>query len=181
MITAQRRLGWLVGWVLVACVLFSGLALQAGDEEATLPEAAAAAIAQAFDGAAIEEVEAESEHGLKLYEVELLYEGAELEVAVSAEGVIAEVERELDDIPELIEAAIRDAAKGGKVMETEEEEIRAVYIASLGQLCELKEPVVVYEIEFVKDGHEYEARVRADGTLLGIGQEGGDDGDGDDD
>jgi uncharacterized membrane protein YkoI len=179
----RGRWGWIAGCVVLAGLAFVIATAQAAEEGGdALPKAVADAISQAFPGAAIEKAGQESEDGLAVYEVELKYKGGELDVAVSPDGVIVAVGSEAGDIPEVVEAAVRDAVKGGKITEADKEEVRAVFIAELGQLCELKEPVVVYEIEYAKDGDEYEARVRADGKLLGIKEEEDDaDDDGDDD
>lgn len=140
-----------------------------------LPKAAAAAIKKAFPKATIDEIELEKE-GVVLYEVELEQGGKELEVTVSPDGQIVEVERKVSkaDLPDAVAKTLARLAGDAKIKEIEKEEIHAVV-----KLVKLRKPKTVYEAEFVKDGKEIEVKIAADGTLLSeeIEEEGDDDDD----
>ena len=137
-----------------------------------LPSPARAAVAAAFPGAVVTKVEEEHEYGLSLYEAELKADGKELEVTVSPDGIIVEVEMSVKaaDLPEAVAAAIAGVAKGARILEYEKEEVRAV-----PKLTALDEPEVIYEAKFVKDGKQYEVEVAADGTVIEVEEEEEDD------
>jgi len=167
MLRAPRRWKLLFG-----CVVLAGLmvvcfgAAQADREEGkavALPAAAAQAINRAFPGATIDEVEIEYEGGVKLYEVELEQGGAELEVTVSPDGIIVEVETEVEaeGLPRAVADAIARATAGATIVELEKEEVHAVF-----KLVKLETPEVTYGAEFVKDGTRREIEVAADGTVI---------------
>jgi len=158
---------WTVGVVAVACV---GLLVAAGgcakQDEPDLPLGADTAIRSAFYKAEIDEVEIGSEGGARLYEVELTCEGKEVEVEVSPDGMIVEIEAEVTmaDLPKPVADAIAKAAGGAKVHEIERTKTFAV--GRDGKLVPLSEPKVVYEAEFMKGCKEVEIEVAADGTIL---------------
>ncbi|KPK59788.1 MAG: hypothetical protein AMK73_08455 [Planctomycetes bacterium SM23_32] len=147
--------------------------VEVADEPALeLPQPARAAIRDAFPEAIVKQVEAEREMGLTLYEVELVQNGQEVEVEVSADGVIAEVQVSVkaEELPPAVADAILRAADGAKVPELEKVEIRAT-----PELATLDEPQVVYEAEFSRDGKEYEIRIASDGTVIELKEEQGED------
>ena len=175
--TARRTMGGL----LAVALLFS-LGMTAGcaaEKHPILSSAAVESIKAAFPNATIGEVEAEKEDGLDLLEVELTLDGKEIEVTVSPDGVIVEVETEvaMKDLPKAVADAIAKAAAGAKVEEIEREETRAV--VRDGKLVKLDQPKITYEAEFLKDGKEVEVEVAADGTILSTETE--DEGEDDDD
>ncbi len=133
-----------------------------------------AAIEAAFPGGEVDEVEAEYEGGVKLYEVELELDGRELEITVSPDGIIVEVETELaeGDVPELVAATIARVAGGATAVEVEREETRTD-----AKLAKLQKPRVIYEVEFVKDGKKREVEIAADGAVIGEEEENEDDDD----
>jgi len=158
----QRNLRTITG--LSAAVLLS-LALAAGCVPG-LPPAAADAVKAEFPGAVVGEMEQETEDGVAVYEVELTRGGKEMEVTVTADGTIVEVETEIAqaDLPKAVAAAIAKAAGGAKLTEIEREETRAV--VRDGKLVKLDKPKVTYEAEFLKDGREVEVEVAPDGKIL---------------
>ena len=163
---ASKRV-WMVVLVVLGVLALAGWHVAAAKEKkakkGTLPPSAAAAIKKAFPKATLKEVEREKK-GVVLYEVELKQNGAELEVQVTAEGQIVEVEQEVAraELPQAVAAALAKLAGGAKVKEIEKKEVRAVV-----KLVELRRPEVVYEAEFVQDGKEVEVKISADGKLLG--------------
>jgi len=152
----------------VAGLIFA-IAIPAGaGEKVELPKAAADAINAAYPGAKIEEVQLDDEDGMKLYEVELELKDAEIEVSVSADGVIFEVETEVTvaSLPKAVADAVAKAAKGGKVKEVEKEEQRAV--VKDGKLVTLKTPTVTYSAEIRTADGEIEVEIAPDGKILEI-------------
>ena len=109
---------------------------------------------------------AEEENGVMLFEVELEEGKTEVEVEVSAGGLIVSVETEiaLKDVPEAAAAAILAAAEGGKVEEVKKEEIMAE--AKDGQIAPLTAVKVVYEAEIEKGTQEGEIAVDASGNVV---------------
>jgi uncharacterized membrane protein YkoI len=142
-----------------------------------LPSGAAAAIKRAFPKATIGEVGRERE-GVLLYEVELKQDDEEIEVEVTGDGQIIEVERKVPKgaLPKAVAKTLGKLAGNAKVEEIEKEEIHAVL-----KLVKLKSPRVVYEVEFIQDGKKVEVKIAQDGTFLGEEVEDEDDDDDDDD
>jgi len=132
----------------------------------TLPEQVASALKAAFPGAVAVDVEQEDEDGFRLYEVSLLQAGREMEVEISPDGVIVEIETEtsIAALPQAVLAAIQAAAGEGRVTSVERTEIRAV--VQDGALALLAQPRVVYEAELVRGDEGAEIEVAADGTVL---------------
>jgi uncharacterized membrane protein YkoI len=165
-------------WIILSLAVLAALALvgtygwakDGAKAKVELPDAVAAAVAEAFPGAKIEKVKVEDEDGVKVFEVELeLKQGEqeiEIEIEVTASGTIIEVETEIQmtDVPAAAAKAITDAADGGKVEEVKKVEARA----------EIKEKTVVklnavkitYEAEIEKGDQEGEIEVAADGTVV---------------
>jgi len=144
-------------------ITVTGAATPARDEdEADLPQTVAAAIAKAFPGAKVGEVEVEEELGLILYEVELSQNGKRFELEVAADGTIVEVEQvvEAGELPAAVAKALAGAAKGAKVLKVEKTEQHAAV-----RLVKLRAPKTTYEVEVLRDGKKVEMRVAADGTV----------------
>lgn len=152
-------------WIILSLAVLAALALvgtygwakDGAKAKVELPDAVAAAVANAFPGAKIEEVKVEEENGAKVFEIELeLKQGeqeVEIEIEVTASGTIIEVETEIQmtDVPKVAADAIMAAAEGGKV-----EEVKKV----------VKLDKVTYEAEIEKGDMEGEIEVAADGTVV---------------
>ncbi len=138
--------------------------------KAVLPEKAAAALKAAFPDAKIEEVELEKEKGLDVYEAELEQGKAEMEVEVTADGVILEVETELaaKDLPKPVADAIAKAAEGATIKECGKVEVRAEIrvVDGAAKVVPLAAPKTVYEADLVKDGKTGEIAVDPDGKVV---------------
>ena len=158
-------------WGIVVIVALAGLVFTLqwvraeghAKEAARLPKAAAAGIRAAFPGAKIREVEREKKE-LVIYEVELIRDGREIEVEVSADGVILAVEQEMaaSALPKPVADAVARLAKGGKVEEVELKEVRARLT-----VVPLPMPQTVYEVEIEsKDGETFEVELDAAGNVL---------------
>ena len=161
--TACRTMG---GLLAVALLFSLGMAGGCAAKHPVLSSAAVDSLEAAFPAATIGAAEAEKEDGLDLFEAELPQDGKEIEVLVSPDGVIVEVETEvaMKDLPKAAADAIAKAAAGAKVEEIEREETRAV--VRDGKLVKLAQPKITYEAEFLKDGKQVEVEVAADGTVL---------------
>ena len=161
-------------WIILSLAVLAALALvgtygwakDGAKAKVELPEAAAAAVAEAFPGAKIEKVKAEDEDGVQVFEVELKQGEQEIEIEVDASGTIIEIATEIQmtDVPEAAAKAIMAAAEGGKV-----EEVKKV-----GAGAEIKDKKIVkfdavkvtYEAEIEKGDMEGEIEVAADGTVV---------------
>jgi uncharacterized membrane protein YkoI len=174
------RTRWLLmGMAVIALALMGAATLPADEgckkEEAKakveLPEAAAKAIKDAFPLATIAKVKAEDEDGMKMFEVELKQDKAEIEVTVAPDGTIVEIETEvaLKDVPEAARAAISKAADGAQIKEIAKEEIRAeVRKDDKGVATHVKlgTPKIAFKAELVKGDQKGEIEVAADGTVV---------------
>jgi uncharacterized membrane protein YkoI len=179
---------WAVTGIVVLGLIFA-VALPAGaedqpqdnDKKVELPKAAADAITAAFPGATIEKVKLEDEDGVKLYEVELKVKDAEIEVSVSADGIIAEVETEItvEALPKVVADALAKVAEGGKIEEVTKEEQRAA--VKDGKLVTLDTPTIKYCAEIVKGETKMKVEIAADGKVLKTEKKDADDADDDDD
>ena len=149
----------------LAATLLLSLALVTGCAPG-LPPAAADAVGAAFPQATIGEMAQETENGLAVYEVELEQGDKEMEVTLTADGTILEVETQVTeaDLPKAVASAISKAAGDAKVTKIEREETRAV--VRDGKVVKLDKPRITYEAEFLKDGRKTEVEVAADGTVL---------------
>ncbi|MDD3603838.1 MAG: hypothetical protein PHD86_01445 [Kiritimatiellae bacterium] len=126
-----------------------------------LPTAVKDAIAAAFPNAEIEEFKAETENGVALYEVEIEIADDEMDVSVTADGQIVEIESEvsLEDVPGPVAAALQKEAGGGEIEEISKEEMRATLKDGVATM--LAAAVVSYEAEISK-----EIGLDANGNLL---------------
>jgi len=136
------------------------------DKKVELTKAAANAINAAFPGATIEKVKLEDEDGVKVFEAELKVKDAEIEVTVSQDGVIVEVETEItvEALPKVVADALAKAADGGKIEEVTKEEERAT--VKDGKLVKLDTPTIKYSAEIVKGDKKMKVEIAADGKVL---------------
>jgi hypothetical protein len=158
------------GWKLVAMAVFVGAmvaivtyaAKAEKDKKMQLPAAVKAALSRLYPQAQIDEAELEDE-GVKVYEVELELGSEELELMMTPDGMLVEVETEIsmDALPPAVAKAITEAAQGAKIEEVSKEVTYAVV-----KLVKLDKPQTSYEAELTKDGAECEIEVAADGKVL---------------
>jgi len=169
-------------WMWVGCAVVMGLALTvsaayAADEakpeakaKVKLPEAAAKALKDAFPKATVDEVKMEKEKGITVYEVELEEGKSEMEVEVTADGTIVEIETdvEMKDVPEAAAKAIQAAAEGAKIEELAKKEVRAEIKkeGETAKLVKLEKAKTLYEAEIVKGDKKGQIEVAADGTVV---------------
>lgn len=153
----MARAKWQTGCLLMmACFLFGSMgrtyAAEAEGSPSALPPAASDAVKAAFPGAAIAGIEREREGGVTLYEVSLTVDGQLIEVEVSPEGIIGEIESALSlrDVPEDIADSIVKATKGGEIALIERHERRGA--VESGRWVKLERPQVMYEVRYSLDG-----------------------------
>lgn len=116
-----------------------------------VPAPVKATILREMEGAQIKEIERETEHGKTVYEAEADRNGKEIEIKVTADGVLMEREEELDakDVPE----AVREAARnkfGAKADKAEFE----------------KTTIVLYEVEVKVGLKEHEVLITPTGRIV---------------
>jgi len=149
---------------MVICVIACVVTYAGKDEQKKpcLPLAVKTALDALYPNAEIEEVEVKKE-GLKVYEVELEQNGQEVEVTLTPDGTLVEVETEMtvQGLPEPVAKAIEKAAEGATVKEVSKEVTYAVV-----KLVKLEQPQTSYEAELSREGAKCEIEVAADGTIL---------------
>ena len=129
---------------------------------AQLTDAAKAGLQRAFPGAKLVKVEAEP-NVLVMFEVEMVKDGKTFEAEVFVNGEILTVERRIaeKELPQAAARAIAAQAKGAKIQEVSQKEIRATIAIS-----RFPKPKTVYEAEFPANGKTVEVQVDADGKVL---------------
>ena len=170
----MRHRQWMWLGVVGLVLALAGLTVRAEEEckaKVELPQAAAKAIKDAFPKATIEEVKAEDEDGVRLFEVEVEQDEAEIEVEVSPDGLIVSIESkvELKDVPDAAAKVISQAAQKAEIKKIQREEIRAEVIRDdkgNAQLVKLEEPKTVFEAELIKGDQRGKIEVAADGTVI---------------
>jgi len=148
----------------------TGLLLAAGCSQKielsqVTPEAMAA-LKKTFPEATVTEVEREQAWGMKVYEAELKQGDKEMDVKLSLDGAIIEVETELSmsDVPKAVAEAIAKAAKGSKV--TEVEKVELLGKIKSGKVVKLDKPKIFYEAEYRTLGIPVEIKVAPDGSRM---------------
>jgi hypothetical protein len=142
-----------------------GGGVQAGGAE-QLPPPAVAAVRRLFPAASVTGVGQEREQGVLYYEVVLREGNARIEVEVSPDGGVGEVERvvALAAVPQVVRDGISRRIGGAPVREVELHEVRGVPRG--GVFVPLDPPRTVYEVACDLDGVRTELAFRADGTPL---------------
>jgi len=141
---------------------------KAGEAKAKvdLPEAAAKALQAAFPKATVDEAKAEDEGGVKVFDVELKQDKAEMDVEVTADGAILAVETDIEmkDVPKAAAKVLQKAAEGATVHKVRKEEVRAeIKDAKVVKLDAVK---VAYEVDIKKGDQKGEIQVAADGAVV---------------
>ena len=134
---------------------------QAAKKDVALPEAARKTIEAEFSGAKILSVERERERGVVYFEVELkTYQGGTIEVEVTADGKLGEIETEiaLADLPEEVAAKVRQVTARATVKEIERIDIRGVPL--FGTFAALAEPLTYYDVKYAFPGRKHTLQVQ---------------------
>ncbi len=125
-----------------------------------------AAVKAALPEASMTGASREHKIGVTLYEVHMTQGHRELDVTVSAEGQIIEVETtvELSDVPEPARGAIAAATKDATIDKLERVEHRGKLRG--GRITMLDAPEVLYEANYHKGVMRHEVQWAADGRRL---------------
>ncbi len=145
MANGRRVLASIAGTMLLV------IGIGVGARASELPDKAQAALEKAFPGVQVRDVEREKEFGARYYGAEITVNGRRLEVEVSPDGVIGEVESVVDgkDVPAAIQEAIARQLKDKTIVKVERHERRAS--AKSGSWVPLSSPVIFYDVKY-KDG-----------------------------
>lgn len=126
---------------------------KAGAGADSLPAAVLKAAQAAVPAATIRETEQEMEDGTLIYEVEMhTTDGREIEVAVSADGTVLEVEEKVaeGDLPAGVRKTLTHVLPGGRTGELE------------------RKTVTLFEVEKEIEGRSYELLMDASGRVLSL-------------
>jgi uncharacterized membrane protein YkoI len=119
-----------------------------------LPAAAEKTVVEQSKGATIRGFSEERENGQTTYEVEMLVNGHSKDVQMDANGVVIEIEEQVDlqAVPAEVSAGLQAKAGKGKITKVES--------------ITKKEKLVAYEAQVVTDGKKSEVQVGPDGKPL---------------
>jgi hypothetical protein len=174
----MNRIGkkWCVA-AMVAVVGIAGFGVGIAAQRRGLPEAVRKAVTQLFPNARITDMDREHKV-IRMYEVELRQNGQEREAVVTDDGVVLEVEREinLDDAPRAVQKTLKRLSRRGRLSEVEE-----ITVHGEIQVVKLESPRKIFEAEFRVGRREVEVRITEDGKIVGQDDEDDDDDDEDDD
>ena len=133
-----------------------------------IPAPVQRAIKEHAGDAKIEKIEKESEGGKLVYEAEFKTEGRETELKIAPDGTLLGMEQEisLDQAPEAVRGAIERQVGGAKITEIE---------------LETEGGKTTYEVEFTRNGKEYELQIDPNGKILKLEEEEDDDDDDEED
>jgi hypothetical protein len=163
--------------VCLSVVLACSAATLASDEGELTPDATTA-VTQLFPRGSILDVVQETEAGVAFFEVTVRDGSRRVEVEVTADGNVGEIETEvpLADLPRAVADGIARLAGGATVKHAERHEVRGV--PRNGTFAAVEPPVVLYEVSYVDGGVRREITLGEDGKPV---PQADDDSDGDDD
>jgi hypothetical protein len=155
-------LGVLLGGILW---LSGCAAMEHREREATvepLPPLVLAALNAEFPTAAVGEAKWTKEEGIALIEVELEQGDQDIEVKVTSEGVIAEIERDVEvgELPQAVKEVLAKTAPG------EIEEAAKIEIRAEPRMLKLRRPAGIFDLDIEKDGTKGEMAVSATCVVL---------------
>ncbi len=135
-------------------------------QPAPLPEQVKAAIRKRFPNAVVIDVVKETEEEGEIYEIGLVHNSRDIEVEAAPDGTLLEIETPAatGDLPQAVLDAVRQAVGEGEIR-------RAARIDVLAEAVEdgikpLEKPVVVYEMQVIRDDRLAEIEVSEDGRVL---------------
>lgn len=144
-------------------------------QAAELTVAAASAVKKLFPRALLEVVGVEREGGVQYYEVAVREGTQRLEIEVTADGAIGEIETEVTsaDLPQAARDGMLKSAAGAALREIERHEVRGV--PKNGSFAAVDPPLVFYEAKYEAGGVWKEIAVAQDGSLLPAEDDDGED------
>lgn len=131
-----------------------------------LTPSAATALKNLYPRGQVLSVGVEREHGVLFYEVEVREGNAALEIEVTPDGDIGEIESRvmLTELPKPAMEGLRKWTAGASIGEVERHEVRGV--PRDGRFVEVEPAIVFYEAKYEADGVRKEISVLQDGSRL---------------
>ena len=153
-------------WVSVALLCSLTIPVSRAAKSAELTPAAAAAVNGLYPGAIVTGVEQEREDGVLYFEVAVRLGGEAIEIEVTPEGGIGEIETRvaMADLPKDVRDGISRLTKGARIAQVERHEVKG--FAMGGVFRHVDPAVVLYEVEFERDGVRGEVAVGTNGEPL---------------
>ncbi len=142
------------GILMILTVALNGCALFSKEVKLEdVPSAAQAVIQSHTSGGTIEKITCEKEEGKHFYKVEYKKDGREFELQVDDDGKVLEVEEfmKMEELPPAVQETVKAESAGAEIKEL---------------VLETEGGKTFYEVEFEKDGKEYEVKIAEDGTVL---------------
>ena len=142
------------GVVLILMVVLNGCAMLSKEVKLEdVPSAAQAVIQSHTSGGTIEEITCEKEESKLFYKVKYKKDGREFELQIDDDGKFLEIEEsmKMENLPPAVQETVKAESAGGKIKEL---------------VLETEKGKTFYEVEFEKDGKEYEVKIAEDGTVL---------------
>jgi uncharacterized membrane protein YkoI len=129
----------------------SGVVQEVKIPRSELPPAVEKTVKEQSTGATIKGFTKETEHGRTFYEVELTIEGRTKDISMDTNGVIQEIEEEVqfEALPASVKEGLTKKAGSGKIIKVES-------LTKKGKL-------VAYEAQVVRDGKKLEVQVDSNG------------------
>lgn len=129
-----------------------------------IPPAVSQAVRDNRPGVEIDKLTVEKESGITFYDFEFKADQGEMDVA--EDGTVLDIATVIDmkDVPEVVAATIRTAARGKTIKRIERSEVRAEIVkeGGKGRVSRLAAPKYVYEAELSRG----EVEVAADGRRI---------------
>ncbi len=153
----------MLGGLAVSTLMLAVLAVQADEEKVPLkdvPKAALKAVKDKFPGAKLTGAEKEKKDGKVTYEIAIAYKGRKIEVHVTPDGKITEIEKEitLKELPKPVADALKEKYPKAKIEKLEE--------VTAGEK-------VTYEAHFVVGKKKLEVVFDPSGKVLKVEEEKG--------
>jgi hypothetical protein len=147
-------------------LVIAGTAASAPFPPDKLPEPVAATFKAMFPNGTIDQLDAEEENGVMIYDFEFHAGGREKEADIAGDGTMVESTLVITqkDIPPVPMKAIMAAAKGAKLGRCEWMETHCDL--KEGNVVKMDKPLVKYAAEMTKGGKKAEAIVSADGKMV---------------
>ena len=142
------------GVLLTLAMILNGCALFSKEIKLEDVRPAAQAVIQSHtSGGTIEKITCEKEDGKHFYKVEYKKGDREFELQVDDDGNVLETEEilSMEDLPPAVQATVKAESAGGEIKEL---------------ALETEDGKTFYEVEFEKNGKEYEIKIKEDGTVL---------------
>jgi hypothetical protein len=161
-------------WVLIGVLACTSLPcdltiadVRVGEPDDLTPEALAA-VQELFPTASIVGIGREREHGVRYYEVAVRDGDERIEIEVTADGTVGEIESmvAISDVPAAVRSGIESLTTGVSVMHVERHEIRGVPRGDV--FVPVDPPLIAYEVEYQVDGVWKEVARGADGDPLAL-------------